>query len=323
MRIAVFITGELRRIDLVLNMIKKYLLPYQNYDLYFCLQDHSYKLSKPIVVKLLDDPEIKEKTISVQWYVAADHNGSHIEMVNSRPNLSDNYRRYLVNSGTLHEYKQLFLCYDEMHRHECLKSVRYDHIMRLRTDSVFTKPMDFKWMQWSLDEVKARLNLLMETNGTDAGNLLTRFMGTLFTDSTDLDHGVGAISNIINPGLTRVPALCNCICESLVFKVQDYLRSGRYIITHRCNVVYFMRRELFSYLPIILTKGFGYNDPDFPHWHPNAEGQLYNVLWNMGIDIYSYHSQLEENSIVSYDAMAFEDDGTPKDSRMLFSPKYR
>lgn len=69
-------------------------------------------------------------------------------------NIADHWRVYIKNSGSMIEYYQLYLAYLKMCNYEGTNNFKYEYIIRSRTDTIFTKPVDFHWLNWSDSDVE-------------------------------------------------------------------------------------------------------------------------------------------------------------------------
>jgi hypothetical protein len=307
MKIAVLITGSIRRLDLVLKMMKKYYFPYQDYHL-FCSIDCKSKVEESRVTEMLRSvPQMK----CLNYY---EYNKNSIHIVpdiENRHSLRP-YNKYLSSGGSVHQFHQLLQAFKSMENYELANEFRYDYVMRLRTDSTFTMPMDFKWLEWDVNEIEERLQILRKH--TD--KVFCCFMTTLPFKKELLPHAVTGVRDFNDPVKPK---------DMSAEEVYDYLHNGRYCNTHRLDVVYFMKRELFTPLPVLLSHGYG-STGQYKYWKWDAEGQFLHSLHMANIDVYTYHSQLEEDALCLQDGVPnqyYESDGSPKDPRMLFAPKYQ
>ena len=139
----------------------------------------------------------------------------------------------LRHHRSMAECFQLHLAHVSACRFEREHRYMFDFVVRVRTDAVFGRPVDFRWLQWSDAAVQLRLNLL----GGDPQTLLQRFMATLLhadaADEADVD--IGAF----------LPCYEDRIPESLTgASVNRYLRRGHYILTFFQSDLFIVRRIL-------------------------------------------------------------------------------
>ncbi len=306
MRIAILITGSVRKLDLVINMLKKYYFPYHEYHL-FCNIDCRNKKDRKKAGKLEELKELRK----LKYYIYGQHSSYITTDIGLRDSLKP-YNAQLSSGGSVHQFYQLLEAYKCMENHELANKFRYDYVMRLRTDSTFTMPMDFKWLEWDVNEIEERLQILRKH--TD--QVFCCFMTTLPFKKELLPHAVTGVRDFNDPVKPK---------DLSAEEVYDYLHNGRYCNTHRLDVVYFMKRELFTPLPVLLSHGYG-STGQYKYWKWDAEGQFLHSLHMCNLDVYSYHSQLEEDALCLQQSIPnkyYELDGSPKDPRMLFAPKYQ
>ena len=199
--------------------------------------------------------------------------------------MADLWKDYLKTSGSMVEYLQLYLVDQEMRAHEGLDE-KYDYVVRARTDSIFTVPLDFHWLRWSDDDVKAR----MDRVAGEVADPVAMFMGTLlFQELPELTQ-VHAMST---PAEAPLP-------EFNAAALNQYLKTGRYALTLRRNNLYLMRRACFYLLPAALAFGYGLpRSPatDNPDYWFNAECQFRTACHYADLALFDYSTNFEEASL--------------------------
>ena len=57
---------------------------------------------------------------------------------------------YLKTSGSMIEYYQLYLSYQSLLEYEKSQNIKYDYVVRLRTDVIYTQPLTFNFINFPL-----------------------------------------------------------------------------------------------------------------------------------------------------------------------------
>lgn len=180
------------------------------------------------------------------------------------------------------------------------KHTKYDYIIRVRTDTIYAKPIDFHWLNWSDKEVELRIeNIKQELVESDIElsdyNIINYFMNTLISDDIipNIYHITG--KTIQNRDILSINNLNN------------YIKNGSYILTLRKNLLYIIRRDLFYLIPCI---GSFYGFMDYPisidYWW-NAESQFQAICYYSNINIHDYSSEYDEQSLYNYDEKRYFD----------------
>jgi len=98
--------------------------------------------------------------------------------------------------------------------------------------------------------------------------------------------------------------------DEFIIELNKYIKKGKYLITLRENVVYFIKRK---YMTPISTLGFTYGmymDPVNNYWF-NAESQLKQICYENEIDVFNSSTTLEALSLYEYDEKNYyENDST-------------
>ena len=122
------------------------------------------------------------------WFSLSEHADwiSMCDKLMSNITLDNNWKKYLLSSGSIIEYFQLQLAYIQMCKYESMHGV-YDFIIRIRTDTLCAKPLDFHWLYWSNDDVEKRLHninttLTLSNIEVNKTNTLSYFMTTIISD---------------------------------------------------------------------------------------------------------------------------------------------
>ena len=308
MRVAVLLTGALRTIKKTMRYLKENVINVnQDVDVFACVQNDTQQTN-------IEWNEWFAKQISLKsitWFTL----DAYPEWVQQRDKLLENmkiepgWKQYLRSSGSMIEYAQLRIAYNAMCSCE---QTPYDYIIRARTDSIYTKPIDFHWLQWTDDEINARLQQIKDElilSKKDPAMAIQYFMTTIVSDDV--------IPNIQNIHATCYMGADQKMPDSLC----DYIKNGRYILTFRKNNLYIVRRSLFHLIPALATMYGQFKSPYSDAWWFNAEGQFTSICYHAAITTYDYYTNFEDKSIETVgwnEANFFDGDFNPINSQMLF-----
>jgi len=326
MKTAVIFTGALRTIRKTIRYFKENVLcstvlhhtviP----DIFICVQNDSPQRSEDW--NLWFREEMGPTVRSIEWFSMEQHPEwiTHRETQLHNIYLDDGWKNYLRTSGSMIEYFQLQLAYMKMCYYEQTHHIKYDYIVRARTDSIYAKPVDFHWLQWSEEDIAARLQRitaeLQQSNiEPTPKNTLMYFMTTIISD--DLIPNIPQIMAEMCPSETETILQSNLTPTAL----RTYIHEGRYILTIRKNNLYIVRRNLFHLIPSLGTM-YGFMRSPFAddYWF-NAECQFRSACYHSCLTIFEYSSLFEERSLETSGwnhSDFFDEEGGPIHSRMLY-----
>ena len=256
----------------------------------------------------------------MEWFSLEKHPEwvTHRETQLQRIQLDDGWKGYLRRSGSMIEYFQLQLAYMNMTYHEQRNNYKYDYIVRGRTDSIYAKPIDFHWLQWSDTYVADRVQAITDElhlckMDATPKNILRYFMNTIISD--DLLPNIQHIDADYAPCETEVEPVS-------LMELNNYIKNGRYILTIRKNNLYVVKRSLFHLIPTLGTMYGFMRAPTADDWWYNAECQFRSVCYYSCITIFDYGTLYEDRSVVSVhdwnEADFFDLQGNLLNSRMLY-----
>ena len=289
MKVALLLTGALRSIQKTIIYLQRNVLC-TDAHVFACVQNDSQQTNEEWSDWFAD--QIGSKLISIQWFETNDQWLAIRESLINSMVVSDSVQNYLRTSGSMIEYCQLQMANQKMVQQEFAQQWQYDFVVRVRTDTIFCKPIDFRWLRWTEEDIQNRISKIKEKAplATDK-TIFIFFMTSLLSDDT-----IENISNFIGQSilLEPLPALT---AASLL----RYLHDGRYILTFRKNLLYIVRRNLFQLIPAI---GSLYGLLTFPGIEPlyrwNAESHFQAACYNAAISIFDYITVLEDNSLYDY-----------------------
>ena len=302
MKVAVLFTGALRTIKKTMRYFKQNVLLDSDVDVFACVQNDTSTPNSEweswISLEMGDHLKL------ITWF-SPDENQDWISIRDkliSHLNLIDRWKNYIKNSGSIIEYYQLYLAYLKMCSHEDTHQ-RYKYIIRVRTDTIFAKPIDFHWLNWSDSEVEERIQtinteLTLSNIEVTPQNTLNYFMTTIISD--DL------IPNIQNIIARYIPNQYGVIPSS-ASELNQYIKTGAYILVIRANNLYTVSRESFNLIPT-LSFVYGllkspYNDE---YWY-NAENQFQSACYFSGLAVFDYNTIFEDRSLYEYDEKRYFD----------------
>jgi hypothetical protein len=214
--------------------------------------------------------------------------------------IGNNWKVYLKNSGSMIEYNQMYLAHGEMHKYEKSNNIKYDYVIRLRTDVVVTKLIDFGWLNITDEQIQLQRNKVIQLNG-----LCT------------LSH---IMNSLISPERLLFESITDINDETSVTDICDYIKNGRYILLIRKNLFFIVKRDLIDDFVEIGIKYGSLRNNNNSYWF-NAESQLEEFLKKANITSYSSVCQIEDKSLYEYNKLNyFDNDGNllNRDDVLLF-----
>ena len=187
MKIAIIFTGALRTVKKTIKYFKKHLLLSSDVDIFACVQNDTSQSDNEWTSWFKEQmgSHLKEITwFSIDKYP---HWITHRDLLLEHIHLDNSWKGYLRNSGSMIEYFQLQLAYMKMSKYENQNHFSYDYIVRSRTDSIYAKPIDFHWLQWTDEDVAKRVEAIRQEMALSnieitPQNLLKYFMCTIISD---------------------------------------------------------------------------------------------------------------------------------------------
>ena len=347
MKVAIILTGALRTIKKTIPYFKKHLL-LQPTDIYICVQNDTQEseetwnawfkeelgkeeLGKEELGKEelsgeffgkeeLGKEELCKKNIdikSITWfslYTYKDWVG-HRELLLQNMRIDQTWKDYLRRSGSMIEYFQLQLAYMKMTDYEHYNRFEYDYLIRARTDSIYTKPIDFHWLHWTPSDVAERVEIVkkeLRLSKISEELLFPYFMSTIISDDV--------IPNIqyIHAGYYPYQGFVDPLD---LLSLHTYIKEGRYILTFRKNNLYIVRRNLFHLIPSLGTMYGQFKSLYSDQWWFNAEGQFTSVCYHAMLNTHDYNTDFEDRSVEAVgwnEADFFDCDFNCVNPRMLY-----
>jgi len=291
MKVAIIYTGALRTIKKTIQYFIKNVLLHSDVNVFACIENDT---NIPDMESWLND-ELGDHLKSLEWFSKNSHWIEHRDYLLENMNIHEQTMNYLKNSGSMIEYYQLYRANIKMINFERKYNFKYDYVIRVRTDTIFAKPIDFHWLHWSEQEVESRVNIirqeLIKSNiELSDYNIINYFMNTIISDDI-----IPNIPNILGKTYQNRDVLPN------IANLNEYIKNGSYILTIRRNLLYIIRRDLFYTIPCIgLSYGYmTFHGSENDYWW-NAESQLEAILYNSNITAHDYNSKFDDNSLYNY-----------------------
>jgi hypothetical protein len=303
MKTAVILTGALRTIKKTIKYFKQNVLVNPNVDVFACIQNDTSTSNAEWETWIRSEigPHLK----NITWFSLSEHQEwvYFRDKLLAHMHLNDGWKDYLKNSGSMIEHYQMYLSYLEMCRFEAFNG-HYSYIVRCRTDTIFGKPIDFHWINWSITDVENRMsqiNLELHRAGKDITHLntFTYFMNTILSDSI-----IPNISNIVSEYL---PAKHTTIPRN-PSELHSYIKNGEYILTYRVNLLYIVNRDLFKVVPGLPFLYLFVNSPHNTEYWFNSEEQFQAMCYQSNLTIFNYSTDYDGKSLYEYDENRYFDE---------------
>jgi len=318
-KIAIIYTGEARTIEKTIKTFKENLLLNDNYHVFAVLQNSDGLDIKQLIENNMGNNlkgyQIFEKN-NINWQLIQNN---LLDIINQ----NGKWREYLKNSGSMVEYYQMYLAYQMIVKKEYTENFKYDFVIRIRCDVVITNPIYFDWVDFDelyikkiFEEIQIKNNY-MNLVSLDS---LVIFMNSIFyKNRINVDVPIKNNSIICTDYLKNIVLLKN---DSLFFaELSKYLKKGKFIITLRENVVFFLNRKYMSCIaPLGITYGL-YKMKDHDMWF-DSESQLKQICIESEIDIFDSYTTLEVQSLYEYDKKNYYNNDVPNNEVLIKSNNF-
>jgi hypothetical protein len=320
-KIAIIYTGESRTIESTIETFRQNLLLNENYHVFAVIQTSNNNLTEDLTEKLikinmgnnLKSYENFNKN-DVYWNKIQD---DLLTIINTTPS----WNEYLKsNSGSMVEYYQMYLAYQKIVEYEYKENFKYDYVIRIRCDVIITHPIYFDWCDFDEIYIKECFEEIQKIYNYEyiiSIDSLVIFMNSIFFKNRIYSDIKKENKCILS---TEIYAnLLETTDENIFFSnLRKYINKGKFLITLRNNVVYFIKRKYMSCIaPLGITYGLYKNKSDEP-WF-NAENQLRQICIESDIDIFDSYTILEEKSLYEYDENNYyKDDNLIKNNDVFF-----
>jgi hypothetical protein len=245
MLIAILYTGEFRTFIKTIQYTKKNILLNNNVHVFATMQN-----ANTIECNKIITTHIGSNLKSLTHFYKSDilWNSIQDNLLNNMQINKKNYN-YLKTSGSMIEYYQLYLSYQSLLEYEKMKNIKYDYIVRLRSDVIYTQPLTFNFIKLTLLDIKDNLQLI--NNITKESNLLALkniklFLNNLLFENNKILRNNANYANIdIHSNSDIFTNILNCIINenenknennennenNILENIHRFLNDGKYIIT--------------------------------------------------------------------------------------------
>jgi len=313
-KIAIFYTGLVRTLESTIPHIVSYL----NKENYvnncefniFCTFQSNTDNEIAFINKLLYF-SFKNKIKSISW-INKDNN-EWINLSNSlikNIDTNDYWKDYLLSSGSMIEYYQMYNSYIHMKNYEREKNINYDFILRLRTDVIMKDEINFDFQSFTPSLIKEHLIKVQKTLNKDSFidiDVFNYFMNT-FTINNRKTYDANKLffSQIHENSFAKLQKV-DFNKEEYVNALYNYIQSGDFLLTLRNNVVYFGKAKVFEKIHKLGITYGAYKIAEEPTYWFNAECQLSGICRENIIDYYSSVTNLEGDSLYNYNQSNYFD----------------
>jgi len=310
-KVAIFYTGEMRTINKCFEYFKNNVLINENVHVFATLQTHPYteKYNQSVLERNLN-----EHLKSLKWFRNEDDeeytsirdkliNEAFFLYENQIYSFPDQLKDYLKNSGTIAETYQYYLSYLEMKKYENIHNFKYDYIIRIRSDIIITKKIDFSFLDLSNEDILKRLvyiRYLIFESDIMSIKCLKYFMISLIDE------------NRVKANLNDTDCFLNNNNElekiNNIEQLQNYIKYGKYILTIRKNLFFIIKRNLFEPIHDLALKYCKMNDNIngvFDKYFWNGETQFQRNLFYNNITQFNSCALLEDKSLYNYDSREY------------------
>ena len=299
MLVAVIYTGATRTIESTIRLFKQNVVLNENYHVYGVVQSGQIE-HETLIRETLGD-NIK----SLKWF-----DNENVEWITIREELLQNmilderWKHYLRTSGSMIEYYQMYLAYQALERYEKEHDMKYDFVLRFRTDTVIKDVIRFddifekEHVTHIVNKIKDNLDIEMTSD-----QFLDVFMNTFYNEKRigyELKYQ------------TKTEFKMGYTIDDLI----DYLKNGNYMVSLRKNVIYFVRRDTMTQLHLLGITYGKYTDADY-YWF-NSESQLEKICESLHIDKYNSTTQLEDESLYLYNPTHYYEEDQLKENEYSF-----
>ena len=306
MKIAVIYTGEVRTIETAIDKFKENVLLNDDIHVFAILQSDNQQYYENLI-----NSKIGNNLKYVNWLNKNDNEWIKIRnksLYNIINNIGMSWViNYLMNSGSMIEYYQMYLTYKQIELYENNNNFKYDYILRFRPDTVFKNKLhlnftDEIYIKQLLETIRLRfdkkeflnkdLNLSDGTKSHLNKNSFNYIMSCLlFDDRINYIEHKDLNYNFVDDKTINYNSE-----DEFINSLISFLINGKYIITLRQNVIYFMPRILMKDIHLLGITYGNYFVNFENHWW-NSESQLFNICRKYDIAVYNSTTELEHISV--------------------------
>jgi hypothetical protein len=290
MRIAVIYTGEVRTIETTIDKFKENVILNDDIDVFAILQSDNQQYYENLLKS-----KIGNNLKYCNWLDKNDNEWIKIRdplLSNINDDIGLDWKKYLMNSGSMIEYYQMYLSYKQIELYENNNNFKYDYILRFRTDVILKDKLnlnftDETYIKKLLETIKLRFN----NKSLNRNSFQYIMCCLLFDNRIDYVEPYNLNFNFVDDKTINYSSEDEFIKSTI-----EYLINGKYSIILSFNLIYFIPRILMNDIHLLgITYGqYGVNSKNTPgnHWW-NAESQFQSILRKYDISIYNSRNDLE------------------------------
>ena len=311
MKIAILYTGELRTIKKTIDYFVNNILELYDCSVFASLQASSYgqKLSENEYSTFIKD-KLGIRLKSLNWidkenkeYINISNNilnNLNIYNLDSRSirylkqNIdfnrlkeTENIKTYLKSSGTLIEHFQIYQSYLSMIEFENVNNIKFDYVMRFRTDTILFKKLNLGIFNFSKENFDKKLSLYQSADILDTANKI--------------------INSFIFPELINQNRK---IIKSEIKYIFEYLKKQKFVLVIRANLIYITNRENIDTISNIINEYAKKGHELEPSHYWNAENQFRSICIRNNIDMFNFENESDQEFFFNFDKDTFVDDKT-------------
>uniref|UniRef100_A0A6C0F6A6 Uncharacterized protein n=1 Tax=viral metagenome TaxID=1070528 RepID=A0A6C0F6A6_9ZZZZ len=327
-KIAVIYTGEPRTVSTVIDYFIKNVLTNENVHVFSVLQTENHEEMEKFLFEKMGN-HLK----SLTWFSKQDFAWNLLQRSILRTmEIEERWKYYLKNGGSMVEYYQLYLAQNQLTNYENHEGIKYDYILRIRPDTIITRPINFNFLNMDTNVILKKLNIIAEKTGDKllfSKKNITVFMNSLLDERRmsceNIDHSYENdryLCYLLEKNLDDFSWLNQNNSHSntiLANRVQNFIKNGNYVLTFRANVIYFMNRKYFNAISQLGLKYGSCNLTKEDYYWWNAECQFQSFCIQNDMHIFNTTRELEGRSICSYEPeQYYNKDGELIDGNVFF-----
>lgn len=310
MYVAVLYTGSLRTIEKTLMHLKQNVLLTSQVHVYACLENDTSNPESYWTQWL--SRELEGHIQSVQWSSnQRDPKWQVIKQMNLDNIHTDILwaKEYLGRSGSMFEHYQMQLAYKAMVHNEHQTCTNYEYVIRCRTDTIFCKPIDFRWLHWTDDALAELIQTLgKQLKTTTAMDLLPYVMYCMLHENI-LENVQNIIVSVLpNESYAKLGHHLLEDIRAYVHDLNAYIKNGKYILTFRNNLLYICKRDHFQAIPMLGTAYGLLKNPQSDDYWWNSESQFESICHHSNLSVFNYTTEYEGNSLYQFDRNLYFDE---------------
>lgn len=200
---------------------------------------------------------------------------------------TENIKNYLKSSGTLIEHFQIYQSYLSMIEFENVNNLKFDYVMRFRTDTILFKKLNLDIFNFSKESFNKKLSLYQSENILDTTNKIIN--SYIFPDFINQNKKI--IKNEIR-------------------NIFEYLKNEKFVFVIRANLIYITKRDNMDIISNIINEYAKKGHELEPSHYWNAENQFRSICLRNGIDMFNFENESGQECFYNFDKDSFVDDKT-------------